>query len=85
MDIGRDATAVVLDGHRVVVVDDDVDPIAVAREVLVDRVVDDLVDEVVQAGAVIGVPDVHARALADTLEPLQDGDGSAIVGVSGTL
>ena len=35
---------------------------------LVDRVVDDLEGHVVQAGAVIGVADVHARPLAHGVE-----------------
>jgi hypothetical protein len=51
----------------------------VAREVLVDGVVDDLVHEVVQARAVIGVADVHARSLANTFEPLEHADRSGIV------
>ena len=46
----------------------------VAGEHLVDGVVDDLVDHVVQAGAVVGVADIHARALADRVEALQDLD-----------
>src|SRR5207302_10801752 len=48
---------------------------SVAGEGLVDRVVDDLVDHVVQARAVVGVADVHARALAHRIEALQDLDG----------
>ena len=43
VDADRNAAAVVLDRDRVVVVDDDVDARAVTGEVLVDRVVDDLV------------------------------------------
>src|SRR5206468_2664154 len=66
----RNATAVVLDGHRVVEVDDNIDPRAVSREMLVDRVVDDLVHEVMQTRAVIGIADVHAGALANTFETL---------------
>ena len=50
-----------------------------AGEVLVDRVVDDLPDEVVQARAVVHVADVHARALADGLEALEDGDAVLVV------
>ncbi len=46
----------------------------VAGERLVDRVVDDLVDHVMQARAVIGVADVHARALAHRVEALEDLD-----------
>ena len=56
----------------------DVDPGGVAGHRLVDRVVDDLPDEVVQAAGV-GRADVHARALADRLEPLEDLDALGVV------
>src|SRR5262249_42721928 len=78
-DVDRDAAAVVLDRHRVVEVDHHLDPAAVAGQVLVDRVVDHLVDEVVQSAAVIGVADVHARALAHTLQALEDADRAGVV------
>ncbi len=48
--VDRDAAAVVDDGDRPVDMNRDVDLIAVAGEGFVDRVVDDLVDEMVQAG-----------------------------------
>ena len=76
-----DAAAVVLDRDRAVEVDRDVDAIAEARQRLVDGVVDDLVDHVVQARAVIGVADVHARALAHRLEALEDLDALLVVRV----
>ncbi len=41
---------------------------------LVDGVVDHLIDHVVQAGAVIGVADIHPGAFAHRLEPLEDLD-----------
>ena len=44
---------------------------------LVDRVVDDLLDQVMQA-ADVGRADVHAGPLANRLEPLQDLDVSAV-------
>ena len=47
---------------------------------LVDRVVDELEDHVVEAREVVGVPDVHAGALADGLEALQQLDGVGGVG-----
>jgi hypothetical protein len=59
-----------VDGHR--------DLGAVARQRLVDGVVDDLVDEVVQP-AHAGGADVHAGPLADGLQPLQDGDVLGVV------
>ena len=74
----RDAAAVVDDGDRVVGVDRDVDQRRVAGEGLVDGVVDHLVDEVMQA-AHAGRPDVHAGALADRLETLEDGDVLSVV------
>ena len=51
---------------------------AVAGQRLVDRVVDDLVDEVVQP-ADAGRADVHAGPLADRLEALEDGDVLGVV------
>ena len=68
MDIDRNSTAVVVHGDGFVGVDGDNDVGAVTGQRLVDRVVDDLEDHVVQAGAVIGVTDVHSRALADRIE-----------------
>ena len=69
-------------GHAVVRLDGDVDAVAVAGHRLVDGVVDDLVDEVVQA-ALVGRADVHAGAAADGLQPLQHLDVAG--GVRGLL
>ena len=80
--LDRDAAAVVGDGAAVVRVQDDADAVAVAGERLVDRVVDDLVDEVMKA-ARAGRADVHAGTLADRFEALEDGDVLGAVGVGG--
>ena len=56
----------------------DLDVVAVAGERLVDGVVDDLVDQVVQA-AHAGRADVHAGPLADGLEALEDRDVLGVV------
>ena len=80
VDVGRDATTVVRDGHGFVRVDGHDDAVAEARQGLVDRVVDDLENHVVQARAVIGIADVHAGPLADGLEALQHLDFAGIVG-----
>ena len=71
LDVDRDAAAVVLDLDRPVVVEGDVDVVAVPGERLVDGVVDDL-PEAVHEAAGVGGADVHARALADRLEALED-------------
>jgi len=81
---GGNAAAVVGDGDRVVGVDGHDDVVAVAGQRLVDGVVDHLEDEVVQPGAVRGVADVHAGALAHGLKPFEDRDRAfAIAGVGG--
>ncbi|GGA38111.1 hypothetical protein GCM10011499_04360 [Pelagibacterium lentulum] len=41
---------------------------------LVYGVIDNLIDHMVQPGAVIGIPDIHARALPDRIKTLEDLD-----------
>ena len=79
--VDRNAAAVVDDRDGVVDVDRDVDLVAVAGERLVDRVVDDLVDEVVQPRRAGGA-DVHGGTLADRLEAFENLDlvGAVVVG-----
>ncbi len=72
VDVGRDAAAVVDHPAAAVGQQGHVDTVAEAGHRLVDRVVDDLPDEVVQPGRP-GRPDEHARALADRLQALQHG------------
>ena len=78
--IDRNAAAVVDDRDRVVDVDLDVDLVAEAGERLVDRVVDDLVHEVMQPRRPGGA-DVHRGTLADRLEAFEDLDlvGAVVV------
>ena len=66
MPVGRDAAAVVLDGHTAIDIDRDADVLRKARHALVDRVVHHFVDEMMEtAGGVVA--DVHAEAFADML------------------
>ena len=69
--VDRDAAAVVDDAAAAVGEQRDVDAGRVAGHGLVDRVVDDLVDEVVQTRWAGGA-DVHAGAFADRLEALRE-------------
>ena len=70
MDVDRDASAVVGDGHRAIVPNHDVNAVAVAGQRLVDRVVDDFVDQVMQS-AEADIADVHRRTLPHRLETFQ--------------
>jgi len=76
---GRDAAPVVGHADRVVAVDGHDDVVAMPGQRLVDGVVDHLEHQVVQTGAVRGVTDVHARALAHRFQPFKDLDGVAAV------
>ena len=73
VNVDRDAPSVVDDRDRAVGVQRHVDVPAVAGHRLVDRVVDDLVDQVMQP-ARRRVADVHARAQPDRLDPLEHPD-----------
>ena len=78
LDVDRDAAAVVGDSDLVVLVDPQVDAVTCAVHRLIDRVVEDLAHEVMQAPQV-GRADVHARTAADGLQTLEDLDvGGAI-------
>ena len=79
VDIDRNAAPVVAHGDRAVAVQHHLDGIAEAGQRLVDRVVHHLVDHVVQAGAVLGIANIHAGALAHRLEAAQDPDGLGAV------
>ena len=57
---------------------------AKAAHVLVNRIVDDLKDAVVQAGAIIRVANIHARALADVVGVFKTTDRIFVVGLGGT-
>ena len=70
LDVDRDAATVVAHLDEPSACRRDVDPVAVAGERLVDGVVDDL-PQAVHEAAGVGGADVHARALADRLEPLE--------------
>ncbi len=79
VDVGRDAAAVIAHGAGAIRIECDDDGFGIAGERFVDRVVDDLVDHVVQAGAVVGVADIHARPLAHGIEPLEHLDRFRVV------
>src|SRR5215218_1418744 len=79
--LDRDTAAIVRDRDAVVGMQGDADRVAVTRDRLVDGVVDDLVDEVMEAAGP-GRSDVHPRAPADGLEALEDSDVLGAVAVA---
>jgi len=70
VNIDRNATTVVANGNRFVRVDRHRYRVAMAGKRLIDRVIDNLEDHVVKAGAIIGVTDIHPRPLSDSLQAL---------------
>ena len=79
MDVDGNAATVVAHGDGLIRVDDDLHLRAMTGERLVDGVVDDFKNHVVQTGAVIGISDVHAGALAHRVKPLQNLDFAGVV------
>ncbi len=73
-----DAAAVVGDGNAAVGVEADDDHAGKAVDRLVDAVIDDFVNEVVQA-ARGRVPDIHRGPFADALDPFEDADIAGVV------
>src|SRR5215469_7804316 len=86
VDVGRNAAAVVAYRARAVWVENDGDFLGEAGKRLVDGVIDDLVDHVMQARAVVGIANVHARPLAHGIKPLEHLDRfSVVIGRCGKL
>ena len=67
------AASVIGDGDGIVVVDHDFYTVAKAGQSLVDRVVDDLIYQMMQTSGACGT-DIHAGAAANALQTLQDLD-----------
>jgi hypothetical protein len=79
VNIDRDTASVVGYSNRAVFENLDDHIVGVPGQRFVDGVVHHLEHHVMQAGAVVDVADVHARALAHRLEAAQDGDFAGIV------
>ncbi len=86
MEIDRDAATVVDDRDGVVDVDGDIHLVTEPGERLVDRVVDDLVHEMVQPRRARRA-DVHGRTLANGFKPLENLDlvCAVVVGAGGAI
>ena len=78
MEIHRDPAAVIRNCAGTVAFQDNVDMRAVSRQMLVHRVVHDLVDQMVQT--LSGHTSyIHTRTLSDCLEALQNGDTPRVI------
>ena len=82
MRVDRDAAAIVGDRQAVARLQRDLDPRRMAGDRFVHAVVDDFGGEVVKR-ALVGPADIHARAAADRLEPLEHLDRGSVVAVGG--
>ncbi len=77
--VGRDAATVVAHGYAAVGVERQLAARGIAGLRLVHGVVYDLERHVVQAGAVVGVADIHAGPFAHGIQPLEHGDGRGVI------
>ena len=78
MDIDRNTAAIIRHGDGVIDIDNDFDVAAVAGERFVNGIVDDFIDEMVEA-AFMCVANIHGRAFADGFQAFQNGDLRGIV------
>ena len=74
VDVSRDAPTIITHRGRTVGMERHQDFRTMAGKGFVDRVVDDLIDHVMETRTVIGITDIHARALAHGVEPFEDLD-----------
>ena len=77
MRVDRNAAAIVGDGDKAVGCKLDLDPVGVAGQRLVHRIVDHLGEQVMQS-LLVGAADIHARPPAHRLEPFQHLDVLAV-------
>ena len=73
MNVGRDAAPVVFHGNRSILVEGDGNVFAISAEGLVNRVVDNLIHEMMQTPNA-NITDVHRRTPADRFKSFEDGD-----------
>ena len=81
MNIGRDTAAIIGDRDRAIGIEGYADLGRIAAQGLINGIIDHLIDHVMQARAVIGIANIHARALAHRIQALEHLDGfSAVIG-----
>jgi hypothetical protein len=85
LDAGGDAAPIVHHADRVIGVDGHDDIVAMSGQRLVDGVVHHLEHQMVQAGTVGRVADIHARALAHRLQAFEDLDRFGAVARAGSV
>ena len=78
--IGGNTAAIVNHRDSLIGVDGDADLGAIAGQGLIDRVIHHLEHQVMQAGAIVGIADVHAGTLAYGVQPFQDRNARRCVG-----
>ena len=71
MQINRNTAAIVGHRDRPVSIQLDLDNIAMARQRLVNRIVDNFIDHMMQPRPIIGIADIHARAFTHRVKPAQ--------------
>ncbi|MNP51625.1 hypothetical protein D3C76_1459650 [compost metagenome] len=83
--VDRNAAPVVADGNTGIGMDLDAYEVGMTGQRLIDAVIHDLIDHVMQARAVIRVPDIHAGTLAHGFQALEnlDGIGAIFGGLGG--
>ena len=79
MHINGDTATVISHCHGAVTIECYGHQIAMSGQRLINRIIDDFIDHVMQARAVIGITDIHAGSFAHRFEPTQNLDRSGVI------
>ena len=79
VDIDRDTTSIIFDRDRSISMHIHEDMLRMSCHRLIDRVIDDLPDEMVET-LFIGLTDIHSWSFSDGLESFEDLDLTGVVG-----
>ena len=71
VNINRNAPAIISDRHRPILIQLYLDNVTMPGKRLINRIIDNLIDHVMQPGAIIGVANIHAGALANSVQTAQ--------------
>jgi hypothetical protein len=80
-EINGNSPPIILDGTGTIPADSDENEVAKGSECFIDRVIDYLIHQMVEA-PVIGTPDIHCWALSYRFETLQYGDMRCIISLA---
>ena len=79
MDFSGNTAPIIRHGNGTIWIQHNGDRITMPCQCLVNRIIDNLIDHVMQTCAIIRITDIHARAFSDSFQAFQNLDGGRAV------